>query len=631
MEYNFYAGLTIVACIFTIAIMVLYSLKKKELSVENRYFNIIMNHTLVSVLLEIYIQNYMGIINVPQIVNDIIHKISITNNEVYCLTVLIYTTLKCTYANDDDKTKKHKADRMFMIGSLIVFISIISFIFLGIDYHYNMEGTGVLYVSGSAVNVAFFVCGIFLLHTATVLIKKVIKERKEMSRKKGIWNAVIIGMSFALLAYQAVDQTFTACQFVQTYILILLYFNIENPDIKLAERVQEAKLKAEEINTNKNNFLSNMSHEIRTPLNAIMGLSKNILTYEELPVSLKEDVNDIILASTNLLEIVGNIIDINKMETEINEIKESPYNFKAELQSLVKVIGTRINEKPIALGIMMDPTIPDELIGDKYCIKTIVNNLLTNAIMYTDKGQITVTMKMLNMTEETCDIQLSVVDTGRGMKQEDVSNLFNKLETIKFDQNSEDSKSGLGLSVVNKIINLMGGRIEVKSAIGEGTTFDVFFSQKISPTYLQNKLAANVEKTDVATPETSIDSYKGLRMLIVDDNKINIKVARRNTEDLGFEIDDCDNGQSCIDKVKEGNHYYIILMDIMMPVMDGVEALKELKKIEGFDTPVVALTADAIAGSQEKYLEDGFSSYVSKPFTKEQIKKTIDSLLKSTL
>ena len=634
MKYNFFAGLTIIALIFTIALWLIFLSKKKEKSLENNTFVFIIITTFISIIIEIYVQNFMAIIPLPMIVNDIINKLAFINNELYCFGLFIYSLLRTSIIDLDISDKIKKIKHYSLILGLLIMISLIFIVFLPIEYHYNMEGTAVLYVSGLSVNIAFAVTGFFLTLCGYVLFKSFFKEKEKRDLKKIFWNIVTVTIGLFLLVCQGIDNTFTACQFVQMYVLVLIYFNIENPDIKLIEEVNNAKSKAEEINTNKNNFLSNMSHEVRTPLNAILGLSKNLLSSQELPTSIKEDINDIILASNNLLEIVGNIIDINKTETEVNEIKEVSYNFKSELQSLIKVLATKINNKPIALGVIVDPNIPDELVGDKYCIKTILNNLLSNAIRFTEKGQITVTMKVVNFEDDKCNLQIQVSDTGVGMKQDQIANLFNQFEKLDFKTNLNVEGSGLGLSIVNKILNLMGGKISVKSTYGVGSTFDVFFSQKVSKKYTESKINSVLEmQNNASKPITNkivlAEEYKGMKVLIVDDNKINIKVARRNIDGLGFEIDDCDNGKTCIDKIKDGNHYDVILMDIMMPVMDGVEALKELRKIEGFNTPVIALTADAIAGSQEKYIEEGFNSYVSKPFTKEEIKKAIDEVLKS--
>ena len=218
---------------------------------------------------------------------------------------------------------------------------------------------------------------------------------------------------------------------------------------------------------------------------------------------------------------------------------------------------------------------------------------------------------------DICNLEIEVYDTGRGIKKEDLKRLYNKFDRLDVEKNSTIEGTGLGLAITKKLVELLQGTINVESEYGEGTKFNVIIPQKIGN---------NTSKDEQVITNNIID-YSDKKILIVDDNKLNIKVAKRNIEDLNFkEIDECYNGLECLEKIKNGKKYDIILMDIMMPIMDGEQVLKELKNIKDFDTPVIALTADAIAGSDEKYKNEGFVDYVSKPFNKDTIKLKIDSI-----
>lgn len=401
---------------------------------------------------------------------------------------------------------------------------------------------------------------------------------------------------------------------------MIMMFTIENPDIKTIEQLNVVKDQAERANRAKSDFLSSMSHEIRTPLNAIVGLSENLEERANCPKDMKEDLKDIVSASQTLLEIVGNIMDISKIESEKMEIVEIPYNFKEEVETLARVSSTRIGDKPVELHVNIAEDIPYELLGDKAHMKQIINNLLTNAIKYTEKGHINLNVKCINR-EDNCNLIITVQDSGRGIKKEDIEKLFTKFERLDVERNSTTEGTGLGLAITKRLVEMMGGKINVQSQYGLGSIFMVNIPQKISK--MSKPYNEITNKNDTSN---NVD-YISKKVLIVDDNKLNVKVARRVTDALNIKkVDECYNGSECLNMVASNNDYDIILMDIMMPVMNGEEALKKLKEIDGFNTPVIALTADAVSGSKEKYIKEGFADYLAKPFNKDSLKLKLDKI-----
>lgn len=393
--------------------------------------------------------------------------------------------------------------------------------------------------------------------------------------------------------------------FFFSYMLLIMYFTIENPDVKMIEQLNIANANALRANQAKSEFLSSMSHEIRTPLNAIVGLASQINENKDCPSSMKEDLNDILVSSNTLLEIVGNIIDINKIETSKLVIVNVPYSLRTEINTIIKINKLKLENKDITLNINIEDSVPDNLIGDKNHLKQILNNLLTNAIKYTNNGSISIDISSTN-DNNIANLTIKVSDTGIGIRKENLEKLFTKFERLDTEINSNIEGTGLGLVITKKLVELMNGTIEVSSKYNVGSTFLVKLPQKMSST------PSTLEKSNIIK-----DSSK--KILLVDDNKLNIKVAKRLLNSLGYDnIVECYNGEECLEKVKNDT-FDIILMDIMMPIMDGPTALKNLQSLPNFNTPVVAITADALATSKEHYLSLGFNDYLSKPYTKEQL------------
>jgi len=450
------------------------------------------------------------------------------------------------------------------------------------------------------------------------------KNIKNVKIKKYVPLFVFV-VGLGIVAFiQNINPSFTLITTLETFVLLVMYFTIENPDLKMIEELNLAKDQAERANRAKSDFLSSMSHEIRTPLNAIVGLSEDMKSKGICPKEMNEDLEDIVSASHTLLEIVGNIMDINKIESDKMNIIESTYNFKEEVESLSRVLTIKIGDRPIEFKLNFAEDLPYELVGDKAHVKQIISNLLSNAIKYTDQGSIELNVKCINNTDTTI-LFISVKDTGRGIKKEDIDKLFTKFERLDVEKNTTTEGTGLGLAITKKLVLLMGGKINVQSTYGKGSIFMVELPQKIKT--MSKPLETKTHKAPLKKRTKEDTNYSNMSVLIVDDNKLNIKVAKRSLEPLNFKtIDECFNGEECINIINSGKKYDIILMDIMMPVMSGETALKLLQENPNFTTPVIALTADALEGAEEKYKSEGFISYIAKPFTQDEIRIKLNSI-----
>lgn len=405
----------------------------------------------------------------------------------------------------------------------------------------------------------------------------------------------------------------------------IMSINDMSDHVEAMEKLEAARKNADAANKAKSEFLAHMSHEIRTPMNAIMGFSELALK-EDISEAAKEDIKSISEASANLLGIINDILDISKIESGKMELVCDKYNPAEMLSSLCSMIDIRARAKNLKFIVDTPEEFPKTLYGDRTRIREILVNLLSNAVKYTKEGSITLKLRPVEKISNTMTIEFSVEDTGIGIRPEAIDSLFDAFQRADIAKNATIEGTGLGLAIVKSYVEMMDGTISVTSEYGVGSKFTVRIPQiVVDGSHVKFKLGA--AKTKLADNNLGKADYSKYFVLVVDDNIVNRVLITKTLEKYKIRSEAVESGEAAIAKCRE-NTYDIIFMDQMMPVMDGVEAMKIIRRdcpayVKGSGNRIVALTANAIVGVREELMNEGFDDYLEKPLVFSEFERVL--------
>jgi len=383
----------------------------------------------------------------------------------------------------------------------------------------------------------------------------------------------------------------------------------------IVKAVEEQNAKLIDAEKNRTRYFSNLSHEIRTPINAILGMNEVILR-ESTEDNIKAYAMDVKSSSRFLLSIVNDILDVSKIQAGKMEIVPKEYNLDDMVKEINTLIISRIGEKNLEFVTRVGDDIPKNLYGDDIRITQIVINLLTNAVKYTPSGKVEFIVESARTKEDTFAIKVVVRDTGVGIRQEDMERLFGEYERIESAENRKIEGTGLGMSIVTGLLEQMGSKLEVKSEYGKGSEFSFILPQK------------EVIRGEEASKGITTFDVSDKCVLVVDDNGINLKVARALLKPYKMKVDLANSGRMCLDKISD-NQYDMIFLDHMMPEMDGIETLNEIRAAGGAyeKLPVIALTANLAPDARDQYVGLGFTDYLEKPITTGNLHRVVKTYL----
>ncbi len=615
------------AACFTIILFVahIYFSSPKKKTFSHRLFAELIIVGLINVIFDgVTVYMVYNLDTVNPIANFLCHKVFL-GSLVAVLFLIFEYIVTLVFADDAERNKRPIWERLpFYIGEGLI-------LFLPIEYVQTERGN---YSYGPYAYAAYVIFFLYLISSIVVAIRvwKKVERRKIQAITVALFFVAVCLIIQGLFPYVLIS-----CVGVTTSVLAF-FFTVETPDAQKVQILTEENEKANAASEAKSAFLANMSHEIRTPINAVLGFNE-IIIRESTEPQIIEYAHDIENAGKTLLGIINNVLDFSKIEAGKMELLERTYELSSLLNDVMNMMLFRARAKNLELKVNVDKNIPNALFGDDMRLRQIMLNVMSNAIKYTEKGSITLNVSYQKIEQvdesgyisaETFDsvvdhimLSVSVVDTGMGIKGDELEKLCLPFERMDEDRNRTIEGTGLGLSIVKRLLNMMDSSLKVESEYGKGSSFGFDVKQRVVDWTPMGTFVQTAGEKQEKYHESFIAPTA--RVLIVDDVKLNLMVIAALLKPLQMRIDTASSGKEALELVKD-NLYDVIFLDHRMPELDGVETLSIMRKEKGGlndGTPVIALTANAVSGAKEFYLRNGFKDYLSKPVDMRHLEEAL--------
>lgn len=603
------SGFSIVSFVFAVVILFIYITKRKRRNFENIVFTGLLFFNVLGCLAEFLHVHSMYFLW-PYPLLHVFCKLHSSFVVLRLYGLMLYISTIRFQPHPEKKTIRKVI--YILIGVLAIINTFFVFLFdtelLFDKYIYDFVGTG----NTIACTIPYVICGFFLF---SLFLEDGVVKKNQMGPL--FYSVLVLFLTSLAQVIMGVDANFQ--NFLLTLLISSLYFTTENQDVKLLEELEVKRKDADIANKAQTEFLSNMSHEIRTLMNTIIGFAESLLDEKELTQEIvKRDMVYIHDSSITLLELINNILDISRIESGREEVAIKDYQLQDMVFEVNSLISAKMKNKEVTFNINVDHNLPRTLKGDSQKLVKVIVNILTCAVHYTNYGKIDLNINKQQRDDNKFVYEILVANTGHALQAEDFDLSFNDFIKVGTEKDNTIDGVKLGLMCAKEYADMMGGHIDFKNEVGKGTRY--YF-------YLEQEVVDNTPCGDIFAHASDMIEHKlfdltGKKVLVVDDSKVNVKLAQRLLAPYNLTIDTALSGNECIEKAKT-IQYDMIFLDHMMPEMDGVTTLKFLKTYGYKLPPVIALTANSYNGAKEKYAELGFSGYLAKPISYKELNKVM--------